>query len=343
MKFNHENSYFWMFQSEDFTVEYDFTDNLATGDTIATSTISIVNSEGTDLTSTMIANDSETNTEVSFTIQNPPSADVYEIKIIATTMNSKNHVAKIICDVFESITLNEKLADPSANSYLSLKEANDYIRNIRGYPNKWDTLSIEGRKRVLIQACKDIDKFNFIGKKYYDFQSLEFPRDNHDVITGDVGTPITITSFKNTSFTSDTYGSYKSNTNYWTKGTIHITSATPLGDIRQISTSNITTDVVTVTASFSATPTTNSDFIAFEPLDEKIKRAQCIQALSIIESDGGSALQNYISIGARRVQIGDVEVEFGGASTGAMTRKVNSEAKQLLSEWIERYRKLARA
>ena len=56
-------------------------------------------------------------------------------------------------------------------------------------------------------------------------------------IVSNVSTPCTITSFKNTNFTSDTYGAKRSNTNYWKYGTVHITSGTPLYDIRAISTS----------------------------------------------------------------------------------------------------------
>lgn len=345
-KFDHENSYFYMLNDEEFVVEFDFTNNIASGDSLASiQSLTIKNTDGTDYSSTMITGSSVSSPDIIFTVVGSaaPTAGVYEISILAKTTNSKYHRGNITCEIFEGVTLNEQLADPSANSYVSLAEANEYIRNARGHATKWDTLSVEGRKRLLIQACRDIDTFNFIGKKYYDFQALEFPRNDHSVITGDVGTPITVNSFKNTGFTSDTYGSYKSNTNYWKYGTVHITAATPLGEIKQISANNITTDVITLASNFSATPTTNSDFIAFEPLDPKIKNAQCEHALHIIENEGGGTLQNYISIGARRVQIGDTEVDFGADSGKSMTRGVSSRSKQLLSEWIQRYRKLARA
>jgi len=344
-KFNHLNSYFYMFLTEDFTVEFDFTDNIASGDSIGTSSISIVDSDGTDYTSTMIANDSETNTEVTCTVQNPPTVGVYEITITVTTLNSANHIGKIICDVFASVTLNQKLGDPTANSYVTLSEANDYIRNIRGYPNSWDTLSVEGRKRVLIQAAKDIDRFNFIGKKYYDNQVLEFPRDDHPVLTGNCASLFTVKSFKNTNFKNTTYGAYRYNPNYWKYGTIHITSATPLREIREIASNNVVTNYVSVATSFSDTPTANTAFIAFEPVDSKVKEAQYEQALNILDRDGGGTLQNYISLGARRVQIGDVEVDFGSGSSSSsgMKTTISPKAKRLLSQWFERYRKLARA
>ena len=344
-KFNHENNYIYLLSDESIMVEYDFTNNIASGDSInSISSITVKGSDGTDYYSTVITGDSVSSPNVYFTIQagSLPSAGVYEISILILTTNSKYHRGNLICEIFEGITLNERLADPNANSYVSLAEANEYIRNIRGHSSTWDKLSTEGRKRLLIQATEDIDTYNFIGKKYYDNQARNFPRNNHPVITGDVATPITTSSFKNTGFTSDTYGSYKSNTNYWRYGTVHITNATPLGETKQISANNITTDVVTLGSTFSTIPTTNSNFIAFEPLDTDIKLAQCYQVLHILEKEGNESLQNYKSIGADSVSIGDVSVSFSG-STKTMTRTVSPKAAQLLSRFIQRYRKLNRA
>ena len=330
-----------MFSDEDFDVSYDFTNNIATGDTLTSCAITIYDSEGTEHSATMIANETTSHPEVTFTVQNPPAVDIYEIKIIGTTTDSRQYVGKITIEVIGGVTLNTKIADSSANSYVTLSEINSFIRKVRGHTNVWDTLSMTGKKYLLIEACRDIDKFNFIKEKYYDNQALEFPRDDHPKITGDVATPITLNSFSNTSFTSDTYGSYKSNTNFWQYGTVHMTNATLLGEIRNIETSDISTDTVVMTASFTSIPTTNYEFIAFEPLDKIIKDAQCYQALYLLDNESGDSLQNYKAAGAKRVQIGDVEVEFvGGKST--MTRGVSPKAKQLLSQWIERYRKVLR-
>ncbi len=341
-KFNHENSYFYMFFDEDLDVEYNFNNVLQSGDSLATPcTVTIKNSEGVDKSASMITGISVSSPFVSCTVQNPTAVDTYEIKIVCNTSNSKTHVGKIVCDVYESVNLITYLGAPNSNSYCTLKEANDYIRNVRGHSNSWDTLSAEGKKHLLIQACRDINRFNYIGKKYYDNQSLEFPRNDHPKITGDCATPLSINSFKNTSFTTDTYGSYKSNNDYWKYGTVHITNATPLYDIRNVDTSSVTTDIITVTASLTATPTVNTDFICFEPLDTKIKYAQCEQALHILESEGSDTLQNYKQQGAERVSIGDVDITF---KQGAISRpSISSKAKQLLSQWLQRYRKVLRA
>ena len=50
MKFNHSTSYFYMFTGEDFTVEFDFTDNMASGDIIGSSSVSIIGFDGIDYT-----------------------------------------------------------------------------------------------------------------------------------------------------------------------------------------------------------------------------------------------------------------------------------------------------
>jgi len=343
-KFNHENSYFYMFMGEDFTVEFDFTQNIASGDSLSTATVVLKDANGVNYSTTMVTTISVSSPKVTFKVQNPVAVGMYEMLITGTTANSANHIGKITCDVFNTVTLNQKIADPTANSYVTLKEANDYIYNVRGHASKWDTLSVEGRKRLLIQAAKDIDRFNFIGKKYYNGQALEFPRDDHPILTGDCATPSTLHSFKNTSFKTTTYGSYRYFPNYWKYGTVHITSATPLRDIKEIASNSVTSNIVSVTASFSGLPTANTDFIAFEPMDRKIKEAQIEQAVSIIDSEGGGTLQKYMALGAKSVQIGDTEVQFspGGVGAGGMKTAVTPKSKKLLSQWFEKYRKIVR-
>lgn len=237
------------------------------------------------------------------------------------------------------MSLNTKLGDASQDSYVSVAEASTYF-STRRETNNWDTLSSTNREVVLKQAARDMEMFSYINDPYYDNQGLHFPNDDHDVITGNCATPVTINSFKNTSFTSDTYGTDKSNTNYWKYGSIHITSATPLHDVRVIDTSNITTDVVVMTEDFTATPTTNTKFIAFEPLHKDIKHAQMEQALYILDNANMDTLQMYKGSGAESVKIGDVTVKFKeGAMSGMSFSPV---ARKFLGSWIKRFRKVLR-
>jgi len=341
MKFDNSADYFYKKPAETFDIEYDFTNEIGTSDTVTAATVTILDSEGNDTTTSMIDSISISSPDVTFTVLEGSADETYQISVLGKTTNSKKYLGYIVCEVVGSITLNSKLGDSDANSYVTLKEANDYIRNKYGHSDTWDTLSIEGRKRLLIQATEDIDRYNFVNEKYYDNQALAFPRDDHDIITGNCATPLTNSSFKNTGFTTDTYGETKSNTNYWKYGAIHITSATPLYDVRNISTSNVTTDVVSVSTDFTATPTTNTAFIAFEPLHYEIKTAQIEQALFIARTKGKSTFQTYSAV-ADRVKIGDVDVYFKQAGGSGARQPLSTVTRKLISRWVDRVLEIQR-
>lgn len=342
MKFNHENKWMYKYSDEDFSVSYSFTNDLDSGETLSSCTVTCTDSNGFSTTSDMISSSSVSSPNATFTISGGTAGKTYQIKIVGVTSGGADIVHYITLDVYGSTTLNAKLGDTSANSYVTLEEANEYIRDIRGHPNSWDTLSLEGRKRLLIEACKDISKFNFINDKYYDNQALPFPDSNHNTITGDVGTPITKNSFSHADFTSDTYGAEKSNSDYWKYGSVHVIVGTPLRETRMIETSNVTTDVVQMTASFSATLTTNCDFRAFEPLDKNIKRAQVLQALYILDNEGSDTLYSYKAAGVNVVKIGDVRVEFKEGASMTLA-PISSEARKLLGRYIRKGVRVGRA
>ena len=342
MKFDYTNKWIYKYENESFTMDFSFINDLNSGETLSSCTVTCTDSEGNDTTSAMISSVSVTSPKVYFDLAGGSADTTYELKLVGLSSGGNTLTHYITLDVYGSITLNANLGDPNANSYVTLAEANAYVRNKYGHNSKWDELSIEGKKRVLIEACKDISKFNFLRDPYYDNQALPFPDSDHETVSGNCATPITINSFKYSGFTSDTYGALKNNTDFWKYGTVHITAATPLHDIRRIETSNITTDVITVTPDFSATPTTNTSFRAFEPLDKDIKEAQITQALYIIDNTGNDLLYMYKGAGARRVQIGDVSVWFQQDSNLAKM-PISLEAKKLISRYIRRTMKVGRA
>jgi hypothetical protein len=339
MKMDHTTSYFYKFDNEEFDVEFDFSNSLASGETLSSTAVSATDSNGTTVTITKTVTTSTP--YCYFTVYEGTAGETYYIKLIGTSSLAMKYTNHITCECFGSVTLNTNLGDPNANSYVTVKEASDYIRNVSGHTSTWDLLSLEGKKRLLIEAAKDVDKFNFIDNKYYNFQALEFPRNTHSRLTGDVATPCTINSFKNTGFTSDTYGTKRSNSNYWKYGSVHITNGTPLYDVRTINTSNITTDVVAMLSNFSATPASGSSFIAFEPLDYRIKDAQCEQVLNILGNMSSDELQAYGAV-ADKVKIGDVYIDFKDGSS-ATSQSIGPSSKKLLSKWIQRSNKLYRA
>jgi len=338
MKMDHTVSYFSKYPNEKFGIEYDFTNDLDTSETLTACTATITDSSGNDYTTGMISSRSTSTPKVTFTIASGIADTSYQIKLAGTTSNSNVLVHYITCEVFGPVTLTAYVAGPSSNSYVTLEEANDYIRNKRGHDNVWDTLSDEGKKRILIEATREIDIFNFNGERYYEMQALSFPRDDHEVEDGNCSV-CTTTSFRDAELYDTTYG--KKWDNYWKYGSVHITSGTPVNEIRNISLSNNTNGSITVDTAFSSSPTTNSEYIVFAPIDDNVKNAQCEQVLYIVDNSNIETLQNYNSLGAEEVKIGDTRIRFKKGS-GVSKSTVAPLAKKLLSRWIRQSIRLGR-
>lgn len=340
-EFTHKNKYAWKYADEAFDIQYNFTNDLATGDSLSTATITCTDSEG--VTASLVSSSSVavSSPSVTFTLSDGVADTTYQVKIVGTTSGGSEIIHYITLEVFDSVTLNTRLGSPSANSYVTLKEANQYIRNKRGHSSTWDSLSIEGKKRVLIQACSDISRFNFTKPPYYDNQALPFPDNEHDTESGSVATPLSNITIKSTKFSSTTYGAGKSYNNYWQYGTLHIITATPLNDIQNVATSNFENDKIHLNVALSATPTTNTTFRLFVPLDSKIKDAQIEQALFILSVGDMSTIESYRNSGAAEVRIGDVDVRFKQGASSAKNN-MSSTAYKLMSRWIRKSIKLGR-
>jgi len=339
MKIDYNTDYIYKYSDETYDITFSFSSVIPSGETLSSCDVTISDDAGNDKTSVMISGVSISSPNVTFTIADGTADTFYTITLKGTMSGGSVRVKKITCEVIGNLTLNAKVADPNANSYVTLEEATKYIRNKFSHSNLWDTLTIEGKKRVLIEAARVIDTFNFNGDKYYDSQSMQFPRDDHETVTGNPATPITATAFQNTSLYSDTYGVYPDN--YWKYGAVHITTGTPLNDIRQISSSDSSNGRIVVDPAFTATPTTNTEFIVFAPIDKKIKNAQCEQAEFLVRSSNLDSVLSYKEIGARVIKIGDTRVDF---DTGNLTKlPISPVAKKLVSAFIRKRQRYARA
>jgi hypothetical protein len=337
MKYTHDADYFYKMNTDKFKVIKVFTDDLSGTETLSSCTATVVDSSGSDVTTSVVATKEINATNVGITVKGGTVGETYQMTLAGVTTASNIYTHYITFEVFGTLTLNSKLGDSNANSYVGLKQANDYIRNKYGHDSKWDSLSVEGKKRVLIEATKNIDRFNYMESKYYDAQALEFPRDNHDVITGNCATPITTTSFRNTSLKSSTYNVYP--TDYFKYGSVHIISGTPLNDVRLINNSHVTTGSITVSEAFTATPTTNTGFTIFLPLDKNVQDACCEQALFLIESGSIGDISSYKDV-AKSVTIGDVSVTLKDG--GVSEVPISPITRKLLSPFIKRRLKIGR-
>lgn len=237
--------------------------------------------------------------------------------------------------------LNASVAGFNANCYVTIKEANAYFAD-RYDSDSWFDLSENDKEALLIRAARNLEQANYFGNKYYDNQSMSFPRDDHEVVEGNCASP-DINKFKNTSLKSDTYGEIPRQ--YWKHGTIHFTSGTPVNDIVYIASSDVTKGFVYPDGgSFSAAPTTNTKFTAFAPIDKDIKSANCEEAIHIYNND----FENYAelrALGINSIRIGDFSLSPRGVGDKLLGRVpvLSVRAKKLMSRFFRKGLSIQRA
>lgn len=234
------------------------------------------------------------------------------------------------------MSINFKLGDPDQNSYIAVSQAEEYF-DTRYLSTAWENLNTTEKEKLLIGAARDFENFNYIEDQYYDTQGLSFPLSTHEVITGNCASPITNSSFYHSNLKSTSYNVMP--TNYWKYGTIHMTSATLEGETRSIASS--LDGIVYTASSFTSTPTENTSFVVFAPVDKDIRNAQCEQAFFTLKNSNLEVITGYKSLGAENVRIGDASVNFSSGATNK-TLLISPNAKRLLGRWISRMLRTSR-
>ena len=77
-------------------------------------------------------------------------------------------------------TINATLSSASANSYVTLAEANTYFETVPDSAT-WDDKTEDQKNRSLISATRWIDSLNFYGDRCDNDQALKWPRNNYHV------------------------------------------------------------------------------------------------------------------------------------------------------------------
>ena len=77
-------------------------------------------------------------------------------------------------------TINATIKSETANSYVTLTEANSYFETVPD-SSTWTNKTDDQKKRSLISATRWIDTFVFYGDRCDDGQALKFPRNNYQV------------------------------------------------------------------------------------------------------------------------------------------------------------------
>lgn len=77
-------------------------------------------------------------------------------------------------------TINATLSSASANSYVTLAEANTYFETVPD-GSTWDDKTDDQKNRSLISSTRWIDSLNFYGDRCDTSQALSWPRNNYHV------------------------------------------------------------------------------------------------------------------------------------------------------------------
>jgi hypothetical protein len=77
-----------------------------------------------------------------------------------------------------AVTINATAGDASANSYITLAEADAYVEAMIGSTDvvKWSDLNDDLRNRALTAATQRLDRERFLGARATDTQALQWPR-----------------------------------------------------------------------------------------------------------------------------------------------------------------------
>ena len=77
-------------------------------------------------------------------------------------------------------TINATLKSETANSYVTLAEANAYFETVPS-STQWENKQDDAKNRALISATRWIDTLNFYGDRCDTNQALSWPRNNYHV------------------------------------------------------------------------------------------------------------------------------------------------------------------
>ena len=77
-------------------------------------------------------------------------------------------------------TIDATLSGTSANSYVTLAQANTYFETIPD-STTWTNKTDDQKNRALIAATREIDNLVFYGDRCDNGQALKFPRNNYEV------------------------------------------------------------------------------------------------------------------------------------------------------------------
>lgn len=345
MIFDHQFGNMSIYEGSTVEVGFDITNDIASGDSASSVNVIAKDDEENDVTSTIIQSSSVSGNIAYAIITSITANRTYEIEFEITTANTRLLTRRVTVDAVGGVPYNPKLGDSNANTYVTLREANEYIKNSFYHPDQWDNLTLEGRKRVLIQAAKDIDSFNYRDKPYYDSQALAFPRSDHETYSGTASINTATTgTLRGTNLYSSTYN--KVPDNYFKNGTVHIKEGNNSRQVRMIS-SSVASEAggygdVVVSSPFSSNVVASDQYLVFKPIYQEVKDAQCEQAMHIIAKEFYK-YADYTHAGIGYIRTGDLGISFKDPPKGVPDSKICVKSRRLLGRFMRKTLTMGRA
>lgn len=227
---------------------------------------------------------------------------------------------------------------PSADSYLTLAEANAILAN-RTNVSDWTGLTDDQKEAILKMATYHIDTLRFFNDKVYkeaihyrDKQALQFPRNNESMPAG------TVDSATATTLVDDALANKSQMPDdYFIGWAVVITEGTGRGQTVKITDFDSATGTITV-AAWSTTPDDTSQYRLVPKIVDKVKRATAEQALYLVKGGGDRARMQ--AEGVTEYKIGDLSEKYGGANMSAGKVAISNEARGYLVGLITRLGKL---
>jgi hypothetical protein len=345
MIFDHQFANMPVYAGSTVEVGFDITNDIASTDSASSVVVVVKDDEGTTVTTTVVSATGVSGNIAYAIIHSLTANRTYELEFEITTAAARVLTRFVTIDATGGVPYNPKLGDSEANTYVTLREANEYIKNSFYHPDQWDNLTLEGRKRVLIQAAKDIDAFNYRDKPYYDSQALAFPRSDHETYTGTASINTATTgTLRALNLYSSSYNEIPDN--YFKTGTVHIKAGNNYRQVRVISSSTASKaggfGEVTLSSPFDSNVVASDQYIVFKPIYQEIKDAQCEQAIYIIAEEFYK-YADYVHAGIGYVRTGDLGISFKDPQKGVPDSKVCVKSRRLLGRFMRKTLMIGRA
>ena len=127
MIFDHQFGNISIYAGSTVELGFDVTNDIASGDSASSVVVVAKDDESTNVTATIVQSSSVSGNIAYVVIISLTANRTYEVELEITTANSRVLTRLITIDAVGDVIYNPKMGDSGANTYVTLREANEYI------------------------------------------------------------------------------------------------------------------------------------------------------------------------------------------------------------------------